>query len=128
MRSGGLKVYTTIDPRLQRAERAIKGTLTERTDPASALISIDPANGAIRAMVGVIRGNKGNQYNLVSQARRQPGSTFKTFVLDAAIAEGMNPDTTYYASAPFHARPARGASRGPGTSRPTATPTSARCR
>jgi penicillin-binding protein 1A len=102
VRSGGLKVYTTIDPRLQRqANLAIKGTLTEKTDPASALISIDPRNGAIKAMVGVIPGNKGNQYNLVSQGRRQPGSTFKTFVLAAAIAEGMNPDTTYYTSAPF---------------------------
>ncbi len=102
VRSGGLKVYTTIDPRLQRdAKRAIRGTLDEKTDPASALIAIDPRNGAIRAMVGVIPGNKGNQYNLVSQGRRQPGSTFKTFVLAAAIAKGMNPDSTYYTSAPF---------------------------
>jgi penicillin-binding protein 1A len=102
VRSGGLKVYTTIDPRLQRqANLAIKDTLSEKTDPASALISIDPRNGAIKAMVGVIPGNKGNQYNLVSQGRRQPGSTFKTFVLAAAVAAGMNPDTTYYTSAPF---------------------------
>jgi penicillin-binding protein 1A len=102
VRSGGLKVYTTIHPQLQRqANLAIRGTLTEKTDPASALISIDPRNGAIRAMVGVIPGNKTNQYNLVTQGRRQPGSTFKTFVLAAAIAEGVNPDTTYYTSAPF---------------------------
>jgi penicillin-binding protein 1A len=102
VRTGGLKVYTTIDPRLQRqANLAIRGTLTEKTDPASALISIDPRNGAIRAMVGVIPGDRTNQYNLVSQGRRQPGSTFKTFVLAAAIAQGVNPDTTYYTSAPF---------------------------
>jgi penicillin-binding protein 1A len=102
VRTGGLKVYTTIDPRLQRqAQQAIKGTLTERTDPASALVSIDPRNGAIKAMVGVIPNDRTNQYNLVSQGRRQPGSTFKTFVLAAAVAEGINPDTTYYTSAPF---------------------------
>jgi penicillin-binding protein 1A len=102
VRSGGLKVYTTIEPRLQRqAKLAIEGTLNEKSDPASALISIDPRNGAIRSMVGVIPGDRTNQYNLVSQGRRQPGSTFKTFVLAAAVAEGVNPDTTYYTSAPF---------------------------
>jgi penicillin-binding protein 1A len=102
VRSGGLKVYTTIDPRAQRqARQAITQTLNLKTDPASALISIDPRSGAIRAMVGVIPNDRKNQYNLVSQGRRQPGSTFKTFVLAAAVAEGINPDTTYYTSAPF---------------------------
>ena len=42
-----------------------------------------------------------NQFNLLSQARRQPGSTFKTFVLAAAVEQGVNPDSTYYVSAPF---------------------------
>ncbi|HET8606980.1 MAG TPA: PBP1A family penicillin-binding protein [Gaiellaceae bacterium] len=102
VRTGGLKVYTTIDPRLQRvAKTAMRKTLPYRTDPASALISIDPANGDIRAMTAVTPGTKGNQYNLVSQATRQPGSTFKSFVLAAAVAQGMNPDSTYYDSAPF---------------------------
>ncbi|MGZ4352950.1 MAG: transglycosylase domain-containing protein, partial [Gaiellaceae bacterium] len=102
VRSGGLRVYTTIDPRLQSAAKAaMRDTLPYRTDPASALISIDPANGEIRAMTAVTPGTKGNQYNLVSQATRQPGSTFKTFVLTAAVAQGMNPDSTYYTSAPF---------------------------
>jgi len=102
VRTGGLKVYTTINPRLQaRAKEAIRGNLTEKTDPASALVAVDPRNGAIRAMVGVIPNNRRNQYNLVSQAQRQPGSTFKTFVLAAAVAEGVDPDRTYYTSAPF---------------------------
>jgi penicillin-binding protein 1A len=106
VRTGGLRVYTTIDPRLQRAAvRAIKNTLYLRNDPASAIVSIAPATGAIRAMTGVTPGRKGNQFNLVAQARRQPGSTFKAFVLTAAIAEGMNPDSTYYTSAPFHYQP-----------------------
>ena len=56
-------------------------------------------------MTAVTPGRYGNQFNLASQARRQPGSTFKTFVLAAAIEEGMNPDTTYYTSAPFHYQP-----------------------
>ena len=102
VRSGGLKVYTTIKPRYQRlAETAIKETLNLPTDPASALISISPRTGAIRAMAAVVPNRPKNQFNLLSQARRQPGSTFKTFVLTAAVEEGINPDSTYYVSAPF---------------------------
>ena len=106
VRSGGLRVFTTINPSLQIAARkAIKDTLYLRNDPAAAIVSISPANGAIRAMTAVTPGKYGNEFNLASQARRQPGSTFKTFVLAAAINEGMNPDTTYYVSAPFHYQP-----------------------
>jgi penicillin-binding protein 1A len=106
VRSGGLKVYTTIDPRFQRAAQdAIRRTLYDKTDPAAALISINPGNGAIRAMTAVIPGKKGNQFNLLSQARRQAGSTFKTFVLAAAVEQGIDPDSTTYLSAPFTYRP-----------------------
>jgi penicillin-binding protein 1A len=106
VRSGGLRVYTTINPRLQQvAAKAIRDTLYLHNDPASAVVSIDPATGAIRAMTAVTPGRTGNQFNLVAQARRQPGSTFKVFVLTAAIEMGMNPDTTYYTSAPFHYQP-----------------------
>src|SRR6266536_1093738 len=106
VRTGGLRVYTTIDPRLQKvAEKAIRDTLYLRDDPAAAVVSIAPATGAIRAMTAVTPGRTGNQFNLVAQARRQPGSTFKVFVLTAAINEGMNPDSTYYTSAPFHYQP-----------------------
>jgi penicillin-binding protein 1A len=69
------------------------------------VISINPKNGAIRAMTAVIPGNKKNQFNLLSQARRQSGSTFKTFVLAAAVEKGINPATTTYLSAPFYYRP-----------------------
>lgn len=106
VRSGGLRVYTTIVPRWQRLARAaIASVLTEKTDPAAALISIDPKTGAIRAMTAVVPGRAGNEFNLVSQARRQPGSTFKTFVLTAAVERGIDPSNTYYVSAPFTYRP-----------------------
>ena len=102
VRSGGLRVYTTIVPRYQRlAEKAIRDTMYLPTDPAGALISISPRTGAIRAMAAVIPNRPKNQFNLLSQARRQPGSTFKTFVLTAAVEMGINPDSTYYVSAPF---------------------------
>jgi penicillin-binding protein 1A len=106
VRSGGLKVYTTIDPRFQRAARkAISETLYEKDDPAAAIISINPKNGAIRAMTAVTPGNRKNQFNLLSQARRQSGSTFKTFVLAAAVEQGINPATSTYLSAPFFYKP-----------------------
>ena len=106
VRSGGLRVYTTVDRRLQlAARRAILDTLPYKTDPAAAVVSIDPGTGAIRAMVAVTPNSKKNQYNLVSQGRRQAGSTFKTFVLVAAVEQGVNPDSTYYTSAPFRYQP-----------------------
>ena len=51
-------------------------------------------------MTAIVR-TKGNQFNLVAQSMRQAGSTFKTFVLASAIEQGVDPDTTYYTSAPF---------------------------
>jgi penicillin-binding protein 1A len=106
VRGGGLKVYTTIVPRYQKlATAAMKNTLNLKTDPASALVSINPKNGAIRAMTANIPGNKHNQFNLAAQGRRQAGSSFKTFVLTEAIREGINPDKTKYMSAPFHWQP-----------------------
>ncbi|HZQ15655.1 MAG TPA: transglycosylase domain-containing protein [Gaiellaceae bacterium] len=101
VREGGLKVYTTIDPRLQRlAVKAIRNILPYRTDPAAAIVSIEPGTGAIRAMTAVVR-TAGNQFNLAAQSGRQAGSTFKTFVLASAIERGLDPDSTYYTSAPF---------------------------
>jgi penicillin-binding protein 1A len=101
VRQGGLKVYTTIDPRLQRlANKAIRDVLPYKEDPAAAIVSVEPGTGAIRAMTAVVR-SAGNQFNLVAQSARQAGSTFKTFVLASAIEQGIDPDSTYYTSAPF---------------------------
>jgi len=101
VREGGLKVYTTIDPRLQRlADKAIRDALPYKTDPAAAVVSVEPGTGAIRAMTAVVR-KGGNQFNLAAQSARQAGSTFKTFVLASAIEQGVDPDSTYYTSAPF---------------------------
>jgi penicillin-binding protein 1A len=107
VRSGGLKIHTTIDLRFQKlAQRAIRDTLYLKTDPASAIVSINPENGAIRAMTAVIPGRRKHlQYNLAAQARRQAGSTFKTFVLTTAISQGIDPDATSYTSERFIYRP-----------------------
>jgi penicillin-binding protein 1A len=106
VRAGGLKIYTTIQPRLQRAAvHALSAELYGRHDPAGAVVSIDPATGAIRAMAGVTPGTSGSEFNLATTAERQAGSTFKPIVLAAAVAEGMNPWATRYLSAPFYYAP-----------------------
>jgi 1A family penicillin-binding protein len=100
---GGLSVYTTIDPAMQRAADAavaqslkdIDKTLSKRQlagDPLQgALIAIDPATGYVRAMVGG-RDFKDSSYNRATLARRQPGSAFKPFVYAAAVEDGFGPD------------------------------------
>ncbi|MFL5840720.1 MAG: transglycosylase domain-containing protein [Thermoleophilaceae bacterium] len=100
-RKGGLKVHTTIDPELQdTARKAIDGRLNQPGDPSSAIVAIDPRNGYIRAMAA--NGNyKRRNFNLAAQGHRQPGSTFKTFVLTTAILKGVNPDAVSYQSKPL---------------------------
>jgi penicillin-binding protein 1A len=65
--------------------------------PAGALVAIDPETGYIRAMVGGTDFKK-QKFNLAWQARRQAGSSMKTFVLTSAVEMGMNPASTYYVS------------------------------
>jgi penicillin-binding protein 1A len=89
-RHGGLRVVTTLDPRLQRlATRAIKGWLGRPADPAAAVVAIAPSTGAIRAMAVSAPGHRRLAFNLASQSRRQAGSTFKTFALTAAMEAGI---------------------------------------
>ncbi|GAC1317181.1 MAG: PBP1A family penicillin-binding protein [Thermoleophilaceae bacterium] len=99
-RRGGFKVYTTVDPTLQKVGRqAIQSELGSPSDPSSSIVSIDPSTGYIRAMAS--SGNYGDRsFNLAAQGRRQPGSAFKTMVLTTAIRKGIDPDTTMYDSKP----------------------------
>jgi len=101
VRRGGLAVHTTIDPELQRVGlEAMRSTLPYSTDPASALVSIDPRSGDIRAMVNSTSYGQ-SQFNLAAQGHRQPGSTFKAFVLTTAVKQGIDPYGTYYTSKPL---------------------------
>jgi penicillin-binding protein 1A len=95
---GGLKVYTTIDLDMQRqARKAIGEVLDEPGDPASAIVTINPANGDIQAMAES-QSYEESQYNLASQGHRQPGSTFKAIDLADALSRGIDPNSTYYLS------------------------------
>ncbi|ACK71308.1 penicillin-binding protein, 1A family [Gloeothece citriformis PCC 7424] len=96
LQRGGLIVETTLNPQWQQAAKeTVEQTVSrygrwQRFEQA-ALVAIDPRNGQIKAMVGGTDFEK-NQYNRVTQARRQPGSTFKTFVYSTAIAAGFSPN------------------------------------
>jgi penicillin-binding protein 1A len=100
VRNGGLKAYTTIDPSLQqKAEEAVANSCYvcyPEGGPAAGLASVDPSTGAILALAST-EGEPGEkQFNYAWQAERQPGSSFKTFVLTTAIKQGIDPYTTYY--------------------------------
>ena len=100
-RRGGLKIHTTINPALQEAARqAIAGQLPYPDDPSSAIVSIDPSNGYIRAMASS-GAYKDQEFNLAAQGHRQPGSAFKTMVLTTAIRKGVDPNRTTYVSKPL---------------------------
>ena len=89
--SGGLRVRTTIDPKLQRlAEKTIAQHLPSREDPASALVAIDPRNGKVRAMAVWVPNRERLQFNLAWQGHRQAGSAFKPYTLAAALERGTS--------------------------------------
>jgi penicillin-binding protein 1A len=101
VRKGGLKVYTTVDLDLQKAARkAIAGQLYQPGDPSSAIVSIDPRTGYIRAMASSGKYGK-NKFNYAAQGHRQPGSTAKVWVLMTALRNGVDPDSTTYNSHPL---------------------------
>ncbi len=117
--SGGLRVYTTIDPAMQQAaERALEvglvaiekrsrykhqtraqflaevgGVVKDGVRPPylqGGVVAMDPRSGEVRVMVGG-RTFTESRFNRAVQARRQPGSAFKPFVYAAALEAGLTP-------------------------------------
>ncbi len=101
VRRGGLKVYTTIDLKLQQvARKAILTRLPNPGDPSAAMVSMDPKTGYIKAMAS--SGDyAASKFNLAAQGRRQPGSTFKVMVLMTALRQGVDIRKTTYDSKPL---------------------------
>ena len=93
---GGLRVRTTLDMKMQTlADQTVKRILDNpKTDPKAALISIDPRNGAVRAMYGGWN-FKTRQFNYATNSIRQAGSTMKPFVLAQALNAGISVNTPY---------------------------------
>ncbi|MBU3647512.1 MAG: penicillin-binding protein 1A [Limnohabitans sp.] len=79
---------------LVRITKTAKGgwEITQLPEVEGAFVSIDPRNGAIHALVGGFDFNK-NKFNHVTQAWRQPGSSFKPFIYSAALEKGFTPMT-----------------------------------
>ena len=77
-----------------RAVRGPKGdwTLTQQPEVEGAFVAMEPRTGAIRALVGGFDFGK-NKFNHVTQAWRQPGSSFKPFIYSAALERGFTPNT-----------------------------------
>jgi penicillin-binding protein 1A len=91
---GGLKVETTIDPELQSAaENAIAGRLAG-IGPSASLVAIDNDTGEVKAMVGGTDFDT-RPFNLATNGHRQPGSAFKPFILVRALADGVDPNSTW---------------------------------
>jgi penicillin-binding protein 1A len=92
---GGLNVQSTIDLRLQKfARQAIEGVLKEPNGPSAALVAIRPSTGEVLAMYGGDNFRQ-SQFNLAVQGERQPGSSFKPFVLATALKQGVSPTTIF---------------------------------
>jgi len=99
---GDFTVVTTMNARIQRfAQDAMSaafhraeqnGLLRQEDAPQAALVMLTP-DGAVRAMLGGRDYNE-SQYQRITQAKRQPGSTFKLFVYVAALERGWKPEDT----------------------------------
>ncbi len=95
VRAGGYRVYTTADPAMQAAaDRAFADYMPPGTpdaqgvlQPQGALVAIDPATGAVRALIGG-RSYRQTPFNRALYAMRQPGSTFKAFLYATAVGLG----------------------------------------
>lgn len=98
-KEGNYIVETSLDTTIQtKAELALKNAAA--TDgfnygySQGAIVTIDSRTGEILALVGGVDYDQ-SQFNRVTQAQRQPGSTFKVFAYAAALEKGINPGTEY---------------------------------
>ncbi len=119
--TSGFRVFTTLDKKAQDlAEAAVAGGLASLStrdvrDAQAALLAVEIDTGRILAMVGG-RSFRESQFNRATQARRQPGSTFKPFVYVTALRQGLRPSDPIIE--PFPAPAAAVPGRGEATPKP----------
>jgi membrane peptidoglycan carboxypeptidase len=109
---GGYRVVTTIDKRAQDAAvKAEQDILASRRaaggEPLSALVAVQPGNGAVRAMYGgqdYGSPNVPKSFVNLAYEPRQPGSSFKPYTLVTALEQGIGLNTAYDGSSPKHVR------------------------
>jgi penicillin-binding protein 1A len=100
---GGVRIYTTLDPALQtQAQMVLRARMGGPGMPQSALVSIEPQTGAIRAMAMGNWGFPTHRYDLATDpgGGRSAGSAFKAFTLAAALVGGISPDDVYNGDSP----------------------------
>jgi penicillin-binding protein 1A len=99
--SAGYHIHTTLDWGLQQAAQAAVDHMLPSGigGPTASLVAIDNKTGEVKAMVGGYDFSK-NQFNLATQAERQPGSAFKVFDLAVALEDGYNQNSKFL-SAPY---------------------------
>jgi penicillin-binding protein 1A len=100
VQAGGMHIYTTLNLKMQQAARKALDNAVAGTDRSGAIVSVDPANGDIKAMASTARYGQ-SQYDLASQGGYAAGSTFKVMVLMTALRKGVDPNTTTYTSMPL---------------------------
>ena len=96
---GGLEVTTTIDLDLQdKAREAIEKILPDPDGPAAALVAIDPHTGAVKAMFGGTNFHR-SQFNLATQAERQPGLVLQAARARRRAPQGHRPGDAHHVEA-----------------------------
>lgn len=91
--TSGLRVYTTLDPEFQKiAEEKVANIIKEDSKIQLGFVAMDPKNSEVRALIGG-RDFEESPFNRATQAKRQPGSTFKPFLYYAALEKGYTPST-----------------------------------
>lgn len=98
---GGLRIYTNLDPTMQAsAQQAVNANTPANPGGfQEALVSMDPATGRVRALIGGL-GTNTSQFDVITQGERQPGSGFKLFTLLAALQEGYSVNDTVDSQSP----------------------------
>ena len=110
---GGIRISTTFDPAAQQAALQARADVLPGEDPNSftypynsqdfegsaAVVSVEPTTGAVRTLVGG-PGYERYQHNIATTARRDNGSSFKVFVLVAALENGIVPNDSIDGSSP----------------------------
>jgi penicillin-binding protein 1A len=91
---GGLEVTSTLDLELQREIEGIVASRLAGIEPTASIVVLDNETAQVRAMVGGPDYEK-SPFNLATNGRRQPGSSFKPFTLVTALSQGRSPDEVF---------------------------------
>src|SRR4051812_33313205 len=97
--NGGYTIETTLDPKaLDTAVSAARQALGAPGDPTTPVASVQPGDGAVRVLFGGLDANR--RFDVASQGRRQPGSSFKPYLYLAALESGIDPRTVLDSGSP----------------------------